>query len=184
MGMDEAKLIERWRQGEDAAFAELVQHWQGPIARLFGRLGSGPAAADLSQEVFLRVYQARDRYRDSGRFAGWLYRIALNVLRDARRRQGCEQPATGSAALECAGREATPAAACERDESARLVNRAVEELPEPLRLVLVLRHYEGLTFEEMAALLDAPPSTLKSRFARALAAVRDRLEPLLDIHRE
>jgi RNA polymerase sigma-70 factor (ECF subfamily) len=177
MEPNDAELIGNWRQGDPAAFAAIVRRWQQPVARFLGHL-LGPAGpvADLCQEVFLRVYHARAGYREAGMFSTWLYRIALNVARDAGRRRRHEpQPLANG---DVAGRTLSPPQECERQELARLVARAVADLPEPLRLVLVLRHYEGMSFEEMARLTEMPASTLKSRFAAALCRLRDRLRPL------
>src|SRR5262245_13718257 len=84
----DADLIARWQRGEAAAFDALVRHWQQPMARFLFRLtGDAAVVPDLCQEVFLRVHAGRAGYHDNGRFASWLYRIALNVARDAARRR-------------------------------------------------------------------------------------------------
>src|SRR5262249_6417639 len=161
------ELVERWQRGEATAFAGLVRRWQQPVARFLTHLvGQAELVQDLCQEVFLRVYHARPQYRESGAFSTWLYRIALNVARDAGRRRRRE-PAPLSTG-DVVAPAPSPAAVCEQRELAGLVARAVAELPEPLRLVLVLRHYQDLSFEEIARLTATPPSTLKSRFAAAL----------------
>src|SRR5581483_11263851 len=99
---------------------------------------------DLCQEVFLRVYMAGPRYREDGAFSSWLYRIALNLSRDAGRRR---RPTPTPQAWEPADPAPAVAHACERNELADEVVRALAELPLPLREVLVLRHYEGMNFE-------------------------------------
>jgi len=177
MDRGDAELIASWQRGESAAFAALVRRWQQPMARFLARLlGGAEAAADLCQEVFLRVYQAGGRYRETGAFSTWLYRIALNVARDAARRKRLDPlPLTNG---ELTGHGPSPDAVCAQRETARLVARAVAELPEPLRLVLVLRHYEEMSFEDIARLTGTPASTLKSRFGAALARLRDRLHAL------
>src|SRR5262245_26437433 len=174
MGRQDVELMLRWQEGDAAAFEELVRRWQQPVARFLTRYAGRPErVADLCQEVFLRVYHAGPRYRPEGAFSTWLYRIALNVARDAARRRRHEPLPL------CGPEPAAPADdPCERRDTAAAVARAVAELPEPLRVVLVLRHYEELSFEEMARLLATPASTLKSRFAAALARLRDRLHPL------
>ena len=174
MGRTDAELMRRWRHGDAAAFAALVERWQQPVARFLTRLlGRPDRTADLCQEVFLRVLQAAPRYRESGQFAPWLFRIALNVARDAGRRLR-HAPAR---LPDLAGAAPTDVL-CERRELARVVACAVAELPPPLREVLALRHDQGLSFEAMARLLDTPASTLKSRFAAALHRLRDRLHEL------
>jgi RNA polymerase sigma-70 factor (ECF subfamily) len=177
MGEGDAGLLARWRRGEPAAFAELVRRWQQPIARyLFRVTGRAELTRDLCQEVFLRVHQAADRYRDNGAFAAWIYRIALNVARDALRRRKHEPAPLLDA------EPTSPAApvdhVCQRRELRDDVARAVAELPEPLRVVVALRHDEGLSFEEIARLTGTAASTWKSRFAAALARLRERLRPL------
>jgi RNA polymerase sigma-70 factor (ECF subfamily) len=168
-----------WRNGDAAAFETLVRRWQQPLARfLFHLVGRHDLLPDLCQEVFLRVYEHRTRYRETGAFAPWLYRIALNVGRDALRRRRKEPRRLGDE--ERAGAEPSPDANCERTESDRIIARTVAELPEPLRLVLVLRHYDEMSFEDIARLLGAPASTIKSRFSAALRRLRERLRPLND----
>jgi RNA polymerase sigma-70 factor (ECF subfamily) len=175
MGLTDADLMRSWQQGDSLAFETLVRRWQQPMARLFSRLlGRTDQVPDLCQEVFLRVYHARWRYRESGSFSTWLYRIALNVAHDAgRRRHRDPAPLEGH---EPADRLAPADALCQQQEAVRLVTQAVAELPQPLREVLVLHHYEGLKFEEIARLTGSPASTLKSRFAVALGRLRTRLQ--------
>jgi RNA polymerase sigma-70 factor (ECF subfamily) len=177
MDPSDAEIIERWQRGDGAAFAALVRRWQQPMARFLTHLTGAPAQVpDLCQEVFLRVFHAGRRYREQGTFSTWLYRVALNVARDARRRRRRQPlPLLNG---ELVSRSPPPDLVCQQQELARLVTRAVADLPEPLRLVLVLRHYEGLAFEEIGRLTGTPASTLKSRFAAALARLRDHLHPL------
>jgi RNA polymerase sigma-70 factor (ECF subfamily) len=175
MEPSEAQLMRRWQGGDVSAFEEIVRRWQGRVGRLLARLAGPSAAPDLCQEVFLRLYGAGPRYREAGAFATWVYRIALNAIRDAaRRRRDCA--ALGN--HEPADHAAPPQDAICRREEAELVARALAALPAPLREVLVLRHYEELSFEEMARLTGTAASTLKSRFAVALARLRVRLEEL------
>jgi RNA polymerase sigma-70 factor (ECF subfamily) len=177
MGNQDAEWVERWQRGDAAAFEALVRRWQQPMARFLYRFtGQTELIPDLCQEVFLRLYHARDRYRETGSFATWLYRIALNVARDAARRRR-HDPAP-LADHDPPDRGAAAESVCRRRELREVVARAVASLPEPLRLVLVLHHDEGLCFEEIARLTATPASTVKSRFAAALARLRAALEPL------
>jgi RNA polymerase sigma-70 factor, ECF subfamily len=173
MGQENGELIGCWRRGEPGAFEELVRCWQQPVARFLARLCPPDQLQDLCQEVFLRVYLARQRYRETGAFSTWLYRIALNVARDAGRRRRRNLASLND-------REPVAAAEidCERKELASILAHALASLPEPLREVLVLRHYESMSFEAMSRLLQVPASTLKSRFAVALNRLRERLYQL------
>jgi RNA polymerase sigma-70 factor (ECF subfamily) len=177
MGLDDAELMARWRQGDAGAFEALVRRWQQPMGRFLYRLtGNAERAADLCQEVFLRLYQHGPRYRESGNFSTWLYRIALNAARDTGRRdRRAPVPLNNH---EPTDRTASPESICRRDELADLVARGVAELPESLREALVLHHYENLSFEEMARLTGTPATTLKSRFSAALSRLRQRLRQL------
>jgi RNA polymerase sigma-70 factor (ECF subfamily) len=173
MGPAEVDLMELWRQGDPAAFEDLVRRWERPIARLLGRLlGRADLVPDSCQEVFLRVLRARPNYRENGSFGPWLYQIALNVARDAIRRSNRIRPL---GRLEPADPRQPAETRYGQQETVELVRRAVAELPTPLREVLVLRHYEGMKFEEIARLTATPASTLKSRFAVALNRLRNQL---------
>jgi RNA polymerase sigma-70 factor (ECF subfamily) len=168
-----------WRDGSSAAFERLVRRWQQPVARfLFHLVGPDEPLADLCQEVFLRVYEHRSRYRETGAFSAWLYRIALNVARDALRRRRKKPLALGD--VEPADAAMSPDLACEQSERGRLIARTIAELPEPLRVVLILRHYDEMSFEQIARMLGLPASTVKSRFTAALQRLRERLRPLCD----
>jgi RNA polymerase sigma-70 factor (ECF subfamily) len=174
---DDAELAGRWQRGDVQAFAELVRRWQQPIARFLTHLlGRPDPIADLCQDVFLRAFMAGPRYRECGTFSAWLYRIALNVARDVGRRRRSESLSSENG--EPASSLPSPEAVSEQRELAQLVTAALAELPEPQRLVLVLRHYERMSFEDIARLTATPASTLKSRFAAALNHLRVRLRHL------
>src|SRR5262249_28761010 len=159
MGCDDAELIQRWQHGDAAAFEALVRRWQQPVGRfLFRLVGREEEANDLCQEVFLRVFLAGPRYRANAAFSTWLYRIALNVTRDAARRNRRRPVALSDHSLPDPASSAE--AVCQQQETADLVTRAVAELPEALRIVLVLHHYEGMNFEAIARLTGTPASTL------------------------
>ncbi len=172
MDQDDTDLFPGWQSGDPAAFAALVCRWQEPIARfLFHFVGQKEPVQDLCQEVFLRAFLAAPRYRETGEFSAWLYRIALNVARDrARRVRPGFKPMLD---VPCA--DLSPGERCEQQETSAMVRRAIAELPEHLRVVLILRHYENVKFEQMARMLGTPASTLKSRFAAALERLRERL---------
>jgi RNA polymerase sigma-70 factor (ECF subfamily) len=123
MGCDDPHLIHRWQQGDAAAFEALVRRWQQPIGRfLFRLVGRAELANDLCQEVFMRVYLAAPRYRPSGAFSTWLYRIALNVAHDAARRRRHEPVPLSDREVE--DRAPSAAEACQQHELVNLVAQA------------------------------------------------------------
>jgi RNA polymerase sigma-70 factor (ECF subfamily) len=176
MDQNDADMMRRWQDGDAGAFEELVRRWQGPISRFLSRLGNTNQVADLCQEVFLRLYLKGPRYRETGAFSTWLYRIAMNVARDAARRT--RRSPLPLMDLDLPARSSASDASCEYQELTKVMQHALADLPESLREVVVLRHYEDMSFEEMARLLKTPASTLKSRFAAALGRLRGRLKQL------
>ena len=168
-------LIRRWQEGDAAAFEAIVRRWEGPVARFLARYGfAADQVADGTQEVLLRVYRAGATYRPEAAFSTWLFQIALNIARDAGRRRRTTASLDGCEPLD----HVEPSAAAAGRETAATVQRALRLLPEPLRVVLVLRHYQGMSFEEMSRVCRTPASTLKSRFAAALERMRQMLGAL------
>lgn len=164
--------MRRWAAGDRAAFEEIVRRWEVPICRFLARLCSDPhEASDLTQELFLRVYLRGAGYRDEGHFRTWLYRIALNLARDAARRRTRKPAVPLTEVHDKAGRSEEP----DGGERAALVRRALAELTEAQREVVVLRHYEDLSFEAMARLLGIASTTLKSRFLTAMGKLEQTL---------
>ena len=171
----DADLIRRWQRGDRAAFEAIVRHWGPRIGRFLTRLTGNPELArDLAQETFLKVYVEAHRYRETGRFSTWLFQVALNLARDAGRR-AARRPSQPLPAAGPPDRGDPVEAFVERSEEADAVTAALARLAPPLREVVVLRHFEGLSFEAMARLLGTPATTLKSRFAVALRQLQIQL---------
>ena len=176
--LSDEQAMERVRSRDDpSAFALLVRRWEGPIRRLCARMiGDAHRAEDLAQEAFARLFARRKHYQPVARFSTFIRRIAVNLcydeLRRRRRRSECpleddgDAPAAGDC-LTASGEE--PDAVAAQKEQADLVRAAVLRLPEHYRAVVVLRHYEGLKFREIAEVLEIPPGTVKSRMAEALS---------------
>lgn len=165
--------------GDPGAFSELVRRWAAPLQRLGTRLtGDAHHAEDLVQEIFVRLFTHRHRYRPDARFSTWLWRLALNHIYSALRQPQLhrEQPADRPDAdapgpdLHADLPDAAPAPdeAVLRRETCDAVRRALAELPQTHRVILVLRHYEGLKFREIAEVLDLPEGTVKTRLTEAL----------------
>src|SRR5881296_646543 len=181
LGADPPGLLERVRAGEPRAFEELVTAYQH---RVFGvalrMLGSCAEAEELAQEVFLRVHRAIAEFRGDAKLSTWLYAIAsrlcLNRLASGERRAVREGEET---LTRLASSHAGPADELERSELEAALHRAIAELPEERRIVVVLRDLEGLAYEEIAAALELELGTVRSRLHRARMDLREKLERFL-----
>ena len=182
-----------WRVKMDddpQAFARLVERWQQPIQRLCVRmLGDAHRAEDLTQEAFAKVFARRKDYEPVGRFSTFLWRIALNLCYDELRKinrrgeSSLEDGADEHGELHFAAESIGPDLQVVQDERAETVRRALLQLPEPYRVVVVLRHYEGLKFREIGEVLDIPEGTVKSRMVEALNQLSRALKPLVQDER-
>lgn len=164
------------REGDERSFALLVGRWEERIQRLCIRMtGDLHRGEDLAQEAFTRLYARRHSYRGDGKLSSYLWRIALNVCYDEQRRMRNLRESSASSFeddFEEASRPGviseSPDAAVGKKEQAELVRMALRRLPEMHRTVLILRHYEGLKFREIAEVIGIAEGTAKSRVAEAL----------------
>ena len=171
--VNDRDLIASAQQGDRQAFAKLVGRHQGSIVSLTYRMcGDLRLAEDAAQEAFVRVWQNLNSYKPQYAFRSWLYRIAANAALDALRR---ERPTTDIDSLSLADSSAGPEQSAEDNERAAQVRRAIAQLSEPLRVVLVLREYQDLTYQEIADALDIPVGTVMSRLNSARAQLRREL---------
>jgi RNA polymerase sigma-70 factor (ECF subfamily) len=171
---DEQAMWRVQQHADEDAFAQLVGRWQSPIRNLCVRMtGDLHKGEDLTQEAFVRVFEKRSQYQPDAKFSTWLWRIALNLCYDEQRRikrrsETALENEEGEAVVELVADASGPADQAEAGERADMVRRALVRLPETYRTVLVLRHYEGLKFREIADVLDIPEGTVKSRMVEAL----------------
>ena len=189
----DALLVERVKLGDVRAFEMLVVKYQRRVERLIGRMVRDvDLVQDIAQETFIRVYRALPQFRGDSAFYTWLYRIAVNTakkaLMDMKR-----DPLVSEAALHSDedGEEisraeneltdgATPEALLASKEIAAAVNAAIDALSNDLRQAITLREIEGLSYEEIAEVMNCPIGTVRSRIFRARDAIAARLKPLLD----
>ncbi|MTW11172.1 sigma-70 family RNA polymerase sigma factor [Pseudoduganella eburnea] len=179
------ELVERARAGERAAFDLLVARYQRRLLRLVLRLLRDQAEAeDVVQETFLRAYRALPRFRGDAAFYTWLYRIALNGARSTilRRRQRAAPHGLVPSQLPAPVPEiGTPESMLLSKQVMQTIDAALEALPLELRTVIALREIEGLSYEEIAQIMECPLGTVRSRIFRAREAIARRLRPLLDL---
>lgn len=181
-------LVERVRNGDRDAFDLLVRKYQHKVANLVSRYVYDSAEVeDVSQEAFIKAYRAIKGFRGDSAFYTWLYRIAVNTAKNHLVAQGRRPPNTdvdaGDAEQIEAGRMmreiGTPESNTLSKELAECVTRAVAELPQDLRVAITLRELEGLSYEEIATVMDCPIGTVRSRIFRAREAIDKEMEPLL-----
>jgi RNA polymerase sigma-70 factor (ECF subfamily) len=189
----DAPLIDRVKRGDVHAFEMLVVKYQRRIERLIGRMVRDvDLVPDIAQETFIRAYRAMPQFRGESAFYTWLYRIAVNTAKKALMELKRDPLVTESA---LAGRDdddetsrvenelsdgETPDAILASKEIARAVNTAIEALSDDLRQAITLREIEGLSYEEIADIMNCPIGTVRSRIFRARESIAARLRPLLD----
>ncbi len=182
-------LMERIVDGSEAAFALLVRRYQGKVTNLVHRfIFDRDRAAEIAQEVFLRVFLHRKRYRRSGRFSTWIYTIAANLAKNEIRRKSRLKgvlsldnllEATGDSASFLADKQPGPAHSAHQHQVEEIVMAAIHKLPLKYREVILLRDVQQLTYEEIEQVLDIPGGTVRSRINRARNALKEMLEPIL-----
>jgi RNA polymerase sigma-70 factor (ECF subfamily) len=192
-GDSDLRLVERTLSGDTRAYELLVIKYQRRIQRLIARMVRDvDLVEDIAQESFIRAYRALHQFRGDAQFYTWLYRIAVNTakktLLDLK-----HDPLVTEAALHPAGdedetfqpanepiAEETPETVLAAREIAAAVQAALEALPEDLRQAVTLREIEGMSYEDIAAVMNCPIGTVRSRIFRAREAISARVKPLLD----
>ncbi len=181
------ELMLRVRRGDAESFDALLARHRAPLINFFSRMVRDHALAeDLAQEVFLRVYKARERWKPDAKFSTWLYRIAtnlaLNALRDRKGTAAESRPADGEGEDETARLPDPQPSAAERimlSERERIIRGAVESLPANQRAAVILHKYQDVDYRQIAKILGVTESALKSLLFRAYETLRQRLEPLV-----
>ena len=188
----DVELMLATQGGDEEAFSELVLRHRAAIVNLTHRyLRNRADADDLAQEVFIKVYRARKRWRPDAKYTTWLYRVAVNAsLNEVRNRKN--RPTYRAASLRVGESDdegfvptipdpdaMTPPESAERNELAEQVRAAVDELPERQRMALVLNKFHGMSYEDLAVAMEMTIPGLKSLLVRARENVRVRIEPYL-----
>jgi RNA polymerase sigma-70 factor (ECF subfamily) len=184
------QLVERAQRGDKHAFELLVSKYQRKLARLLGRFIRDPVEVeDVAQEAFIKAYRALPSFRGDSAFYTWLYRIGINTAKNylvAMRRRAPTTTEFDSEDAEGFDEGVqlrdinTPESAMMSKEIARTVDDTMEQLPEELRNAIALREIEGLSYEDIATIMNCPIGTVRSRIFRAREAIAERLRPLLE----
>jgi len=188
------QLVARAQRGDKQAFGLLVEKYQRKLARLLARFIRDPAEVeDVTQEAFIKAYRALPAFRGESAFYTWLYRIGINTAKNYLMAMGRRAPTSTEVEAEEAesfeeGEQLrdinTPESLLLSKEIGATVNATIEELPEELRTAIQLRELEGMSYEDIARIMDCPIGTVRSRIFRAREAIAERLRPLLDTRKD
>ncbi len=183
------QLVERAQRGDKRAFGMLVAKYERKLSRLLSRLIRDPAEIeDVTQEAFIKAYRALPAFRGDSAFYTWLYRIGINTAKNYLVALGRRAPTSTEVASEDAegfddGHQLrdinTPESQLSSKQIVQTVNDSMEALPDELRTAITLREIEGLSYEEIAQIMNCPIGTVRSRIFRAREAIAERLRPIL-----
>lgn len=188
-GDTDQQLVERVNKGDKRAFDLLVLRYQHRILGLISRFIKDPVEVeDVCQEAFIKAYRALPGFRGDSAFYTWLYRIAINTAKNYMVARGRRPPTTDVDVDEAEFLEsdtilediAGPEQNIARDDLKRVIDKAIEELPEDLRTAFTLREFGGLSYEEITEIMGCPVGTVRSRIFRAREALDRKIRPLLD----
>lgn len=183
------QLVERVQNGDKHAFDLLVIKYQRKLARLLSHFIRDTAEVeDVTQEAFIKAYRALPSFRGDSAFYTWLYRIGINTAKNFLVSQGRKVPTIEGISNEEAEdfednsllkEVSTPESELMSKQIAQTVSKSLDALPEELRSAIVLREIDGLSYEEIATIMDCPVGTVRSRIFRAREAISEQLRPLL-----
>jgi RNA polymerase sigma-70 factor (ECF subfamily) len=189
LSLSDEDLMARVGEDDERAFSELVRRFQGRVMNLVSRvLNDRECGDDITQEVFVRVFQHRRNYRRGAKFSTWLFTIAANLAKNEIRRRvrrrnwfslNALQEVLKDSAIQLADPTEGRESRMEREQLQEAMGRAIATVPEKYRLALVLRDIDGLTYEEIAEVLGIPGGTVRSRINRARGMLKRKLIPLL-----
>jgi len=182
-------LVRRVQQGDKSAYDLLVIKYQHRIIQLVNRYVKDPSEAqDVAQEAFIKAYRALGNFRGDSAFYTWLYRIAINTAKNYlvsrnRRYSDYQIDIQDAEQVENAPQlkvMETPEYLLLNDEIVKVIKAAIEKLPEEMKVAIMLREFEGMSYEDIAQTMECPVGTVRSRIFRAREAIDEKLSPLLD----
>lgn len=180
-------LVEKVQLGDQKAFNLLVIRYQHKVASLISRYVPQGDVPDVAQEAFIKAYRAIGSFRGDSAFYTWLYRIAVNTAKNYLVAQGRRPPSNDLDASDVENFETSnalkeisnPENLMLSEELRRVVFQTIESLPEDLRVAITLREFDGLSYEEIAVIMDCPVGTVRSRIFRAREAIDNKVQPLI-----
>ena len=188
------QLVARAQRGDKQAFALLVEKYQRKLARLLSRfIRDASEVEDVTQEAFIKAYRALPAFRGDSAFYTWLYRIGINTAKNYLMALGRRAPTSTEVEADAAegfeeGEQLrdinTPESVLLSKEIAATVHATIEQLPGELRTAIQLREIEGMSYEDIARIMECPIGTVRSRIFRAREAIAERLRPLLGTRKD
>ena len=188
--MSEKELVRLLKKGDRDAFNQLIGEYQNKVINIaYGMLSDTDDALDASQEVFIKVFKSIGSFKEDSALSTWIYRICANVCKDfLRKRMRAGKTVSIYAAddddneiMQIADSASTPEELSEQSELQGLIRKAMDELGEEARTVLVLCDIEGMSYDEIAVILKLPVGTVKSRINRARAALRKKISEMREL---
>lgn len=187
----EKSLIQLCKQGDIGAFNDLVQHYEKRVFNFAYRMaGNYDDANDVAQEAFIRVFNSINTFRGDANFSTWLYRIVTNVYLDERKKQKSHLHTSledyieleeNTVTRQIEDTKPTPDCMVEMGERDDMLKCAIQDLPDYQRVMVVLYHTQGKSYEEIAQVMKLPIGTVKSRLNRARLALKEKLEPIREL---
>lgn len=183
------ELVKRVQKGDQAAFDLLFARYQSKVLNIVSRyVRDSEEVKDVAQEAFIKAYRALPRFRGDSAFYTWLYRIAINTAKNHLVARSRRPPSTDVDAEVADHRDdaealrdlETPDRALSRDQLEKVIRQALSDLPDDLRSALTLREFDGLSYEQIAQVLECPVGTVRSRIFRAREFIDQRMQPLLN----
>lgn len=181
---DDKELIERAMRGDERAYRDLLERYQRPVYNICLRMvRNEQEAQDLAQDAFVKVFGMLDRYNPSYAFSNWLFKITSNLCIDSMRKRRVDtvpmdQPISsekGEYERQYESPSDDPEEVMVKGQKMRMLAKAIDQLPEHYRIMIVLRHQEDLSYEEIAEALEVPLGTVKARIHRAREMLKSRL---------
>lgn len=176
-------LMERLHRGDATALDELLQRYWRPLVLYASRFVDGDTAEDVVQEAMLRIWHQRTEWTPSDRIQGFLYQITRNLALNERDRRTVRDRWSASQLREPRDRVPTPLDDLQRQELAEILDRVIQELPPRRRETFVLSRYHGLSYGEIAEIMDVSPQTVANQMSAALDDLRTRLRPQIEAYR-
>lgn len=180
-------LVDRVLNGDKNAFNLLVVRYQSKLGNLVSRYVSASEVPDVVQDTFIKAYRSLSLFKGESIFYTWLYRIAVNTAKNYLIAQGRRPPLSDIDASEAESYDGAdslrdidnPESLVLSEEVEKVVFKAIESLPDDLRTAITLREIDGLSYEEIAGIMDTPVGTVRSRISRAREAIDEKIKPLI-----